>query len=540
MHTLINGKIMKKFTTLLLAAGLVFSSVTGAFAVDFKAKGEWFMSFDYGAGFLGASSVNGFGVTGYGDSRTDKFNANQRIRLQLEAIASESLSGTVIFEMGESTWGSNANGAALGADQAIIEVKHAYIDWVIPNTELKVRMGIQGIALPSYTTEGSMVFNNDVAGIVLSNKFNDNISLTAFWARPYNDNYRNEWTSNAGRPPLAHLITDPSNYLDNVDMFGLVLPLSYEGFAITPWLTYASVGRNAFRQGANTASRVISFNGGNSHIVALNALLPIHGISAMTSVLSQYTAGLKDYGDVWNVGLTGEITATDPLRVAWDINYGYADFGSVNTPLPLFPSGAATAVREFQVKREGFYVSLLAEYAMDFGIPGIYAWYSSGDDDDAFNGSERMPSFGNLNSHVGFSNYALSGNPYIAREGVLGQTLIGTWGLGVRIKDVSFMEDLKHTFRINYFNGTNSTAMTKYMGRGAGSGFTSVGGKYLTTRDNAWEFGLSTNYEIYENLNMYIEAAYLVLNFDQSNDVWGGQFKASDAYNLNVTFAYTF
>ena len=37
---------MKKLATLLIAAGLVFGVSTGASAIDFKAKGQWIMSFD--------------------------------------------------------------------------------------------------------------------------------------------------------------------------------------------------------------------------------------------------------------------------------------------------------------------------------------------------------------------------------------------------------------------------------------------------------------------------------------------------------------
>ena len=41
---------MKKLSTLLLAAGLVFGTATGASAIDFSAKGQWIMSFDGGHG----------------------------------------------------------------------------------------------------------------------------------------------------------------------------------------------------------------------------------------------------------------------------------------------------------------------------------------------------------------------------------------------------------------------------------------------------------------------------------------------------------
>ena len=53
---------MKKIATLLLAAGLVFGVATGASAIDFKAKGQWIMSFDYGqnGGFTGGNGKTGF------------------------------------------------------------------------------------------------------------------------------------------------------------------------------------------------------------------------------------------------------------------------------------------------------------------------------------------------------------------------------------------------------------------------------------------------------------------------------------------------
>ena len=111
-------------------------------------------------------------MTGYNKAtkqgkNEDEFNAMQRVRLQLDAVASESLSGTVFFEIGAQTWGENGSGGALGADaNNVVKLKNAYIDWMVPQTDLKVRMGIQGIALPSMTT-GSNVFNDDVAGVCL-------------------------------------------------------------------------------------------------------------------------------------------------------------------------------------------------------------------------------------------------------------------------------------------------------------------------------------------------------------------------------------
>ena len=84
-------------------------------------------------------------------------------------------------------------------------------------------MGIQRIFLPDYASEASQVFDADVAGISVSVPFNETVGLTAFWARPFNDNWTDDGTGYA-----------PDNYLDNVDIFGLVLPLTFDGLRLTP------------------------------------------------------------------------------------------------------------------------------------------------------------------------------------------------------------------------------------------------------------------------------------------------------------------
>ena len=73
--------------------------------------------------------------------KEDTFDAQQRVRLQLDAVASEALSGTVYFEIGTQKWGQASSGGSLGADgNNVVRVKNAYIDWAIPQTDAKVRM----------------------------------------------------------------------------------------------------------------------------------------------------------------------------------------------------------------------------------------------------------------------------------------------------------------------------------------------------------------------------------------------------------------
>lgn len=162
----------------------------------------------------------------------DEFEAIQRLHLQLNAKASENLAGTVFFEIGEQRWGMAAQGGALGADGSnVVKVKNAYLDWVVPNTPLKLRMGLQGIKLPGFALD-SPVFQDDVAGIAASWKMNDAVSITGVWMRLLNDN----WSGTASQP---------ASYMDNFDLFALTVPVTVDGLKITPWGMGGAMGPNS-------------------------------------------------------------------------------------------------------------------------------------------------------------------------------------------------------------------------------------------------------------------------------------------------------
>ena len=505
------GIIMKKLMTLALAAAMMLGAATGASAIDFKAKGQWIMSFDYGMhGNFGESKAKN--NSGFG-KHEDEFEARQRVRLQLDAVASEALSGTVFFEMGDQIWGQDSTGGALGADGKVVELKRAYIDWMVPQTDLKVRMGIQGLALPSFTTNASQIFDDDVAAISLNYQFNENVGLTAFWARPYNDNAGYK-SSDAGS-------TKWDNYMDNMDMFAVLLPLTFDGVKVTPWVMYAAMGPGMFD----------------------NAKDPGNAWGRASAGMQSGFKGTDwndSYGNAFWAGVTGEVTYWDPFRIAWDVNYGSASY------------------EDQKMNREGWLASLLLEYKLDWGTPGLYGWYGSGDDSNPKNGSERMPVV-SANGNNGFSNFAFNGNPYIAREGVLGTNMAGTWGIGARLKDVSFLEDLKHTLRVNFMGGTNAPKMAKYI-RDYGNPYakhgvsdvaryaTAYDPMYLTTDDTALEIGLTNTYKMYDNFTVMLDASYVALWLEDSRSVWGknpgrgalGGDGVYDAWNVNLSFVYSF
>lgn len=518
-------KIHQKLLTLarcFLLAALVGWGVQPAAAVEFKARGVWINMLEYGdGGSFVKKDRHGNSVTGWGRWGEDDFEAKTRVRLQLDAVASEALSGSIYFEIGAATWGRAGKGGALGTDGSnITKVKHAYLDGLIPGTAIRARLGLQRIFLPDYASEASQVFDGDVAGISVSVPFNETIGLTAFWARPFNDNWKDDGTGHAS-----------DNSLDNVDIFGLVLPLSVDGLRLTPWAMLGMVGDNAFRAGDD-----------------------YYGSGRGTGICPAWYALRNDrvgrhatyaYGTAFWAGLTGDITAADPFHLAWSVNYG------------SFNSGVRA------LNRHGWYASLLAEYTLDWGTPGIYGWYSSGDDGDPANGSERLPSFDyNNESTSGFSGFGTLGTWTIGRDAVLGYTLAGTWGIGARIRDLHFLDKLSHTIRVNFYNGTNAPRMARYIkgeldmpgrtGFSHGNDFYNLntnGGIYLTQKDYAAEFGLMSSYQIYDNLRLLVEANYIALWLDQSSRVWGGFSKngvhtsansLEDAWNVNVSAIYRF
>ena len=507
---------MKRISTLMLAAAMILGAASGARAIDFKASGEWLMGFAAGD----ASLVRKEG--GKHVDSNDTFGAGQRLRLQLDAVASEALSGTVFFEIGEQMWGNAESGGSMGADGRMVKVKNAYLDWIVPNTDLQVRMGLQAVAMPA-TAGGSAVMDGDVAGITASYKINDNVALTATWMRPFNDNYSTDVNE-----PGKRVYT---NYLDNVDLFALSLPLSFDGIEVTPWVMYGMQGKNARYNihGWDQADGDFAQTLGNTY-AGLNRVGEFGGTS-------------KSYGSMFWTGLPIKVTALDPINIEFDVNYGYVEkMGRFNVE-----NAKNGTISRASTGREGWAVKALVEYKMDWGTPGLFAWYASGDDGNVKNGSERLPS---LNGNAGFTSFMGTADADWSGRGNLYEktlTIDGTWGIGLQVADLSFVEDLTHTFRVAYWGGTNSPSMVKYMNSSRAFDMdgdaASTEGPYLTTNDALLEFNLTNVWQIYENLTAGLELGYIINMVDK--DTWNRSFMSSnfskqDAWKASLVFAYSF
>lgn len=459
---------MKKLATLLLAAALTVGAVQQrAAAADMRVSGIWDFNFEWN------------NISFDKDSSDDRFHARQRLRTQVDFIASESLKGVVFFEIGSTDWGRAEDGGSLGTDGTVIKVRYSYVDWVVPNTELKVRMGLQPYALPSFVAGSPILDDADGAGITLNYAFNDTVGLTLFWLRAEHDN-----TDGFDR-----------GLGDNMDFFGVSLPLTGDGWALTPWGVYGNVGRNSLTES----------NDGGDYGDVVDGMMP-YGVAGDAG------SDVKDTNNsAWWVGLGGELTLFDPFRIALDVSYGKVDWGSIDNQ---------------DLTREGWLAIASLEYKLDMVTPGLIFWYGSGDDDNPYDGSERMPT---IKPSWTATTFGFDDGWGIADCDVIGLSPVGTWGVIAKLADISFMEDLSHTLRVGYYTGTNDEDAVKN-GAGLFEGAFTEGPVYLTKKDHALEVNFDSEYKIYENLTLAVELGYIHLDLD--DDVW--QHAIDTDLNKNV------
>jgi len=173
---------MKRLAILAILAAFILGTVATASAVELKAAGSWRIH------------ANWLDNTDFNDddgASEDDFAVGQRARIYFDFIANENLKGVLKLEIGDLRWGNG--GAAPGTDAVAIEVKNAYVDFNIPDTEVNIKAGLMGVALPN--TLGSSIFDEDVAALVVNVPFNDMIALTVGWARLADNNIEDPATT---------------------------------------------------------------------------------------------------------------------------------------------------------------------------------------------------------------------------------------------------------------------------------------------------------------------------------------------------------
>ena len=406
------------------------------------------------------------------DTSEDDFTASQRIRQFFNYVESENLSGTVAFEF-DSVWGGTT--AAPSTDDQNFELKLGYIDFNWPGTALNIRAGLQGLAFPG-AVAGTPIWDDDVAGIIASYGVNDNVSVVAGWARLLDQAQGNDATSDT-----VH---------DEFDVFTVILPISMDGWTLTPYAIYGQQG-----QGVG------------------NAIAGLGGVNA---------TALQDDLDVWWAGGAFTLSAFDPLNFAADLVYGSVDGGSNGT----------------NSDREGWFFSALATYTMDAVTPGVFFAYSTGEDDDPNNGSEAFPTLGGAFAATSFgfdgSNLGTGTDCILYNEDPTAMII------GVGLYDFSFLENMTHTARLAYGVGTSDSDLTKNWEGNLNGNRGAAAGVIFTDEDSFWEVNFDTTYSLYEALTAIIEIGYLDLDLDQDAHPALNTDKLESAWKLSMGLQYSY
>ena len=158
---------MKRLLLVLIALVAIFALVMPASAAELK-FGGLFAQKVYGTNNQKDGQQNSHGEY---DDNTNWFYT--RMRLYFDAIASENLKAVSKFEI-DDYWGDNRIGSlsadgGSNNDSAGMEIKNAYIDFIVPDTALNIKMGIIGARLD----KPAWVFNDDTSGIFGAYKYGE-------------------------------------------------------------------------------------------------------------------------------------------------------------------------------------------------------------------------------------------------------------------------------------------------------------------------------------------------------------------------------
>ncbi|WP_320008203.1 outer membrane homotrimeric porin [Maridesulfovibrio sp.] len=377
-----------------------------------------------------------------------------RARAQFRFIANENLWGVLYTEY-RTIYGTNGvNNGGINDGDDDLRVKNAYLQYRFPGTEILTTAGRINVNLPGAASDNMILGDADLDVFMLETPITDQIAIAGAFIR-IQDLATNDSTTWAG---------DGVENDDELDAFYAALPITIDGISATPYFLYANIGKNT------------------------NALEGLQGPAPV--------AYNKNLG-AWWLGTSFEMDMFDPIVFAADLAYGSVD------------------ADKKQNDRDGFFMDAsLAYTGLDFVKPKLVFAYSTGEDDDSDNGSERMPI---IDNNFAFGTSYFGGGAFTGNVDLDSQQQIGMWVLGLQLEDISFIEKLSHDINFLFIKGTNDADLIKN-GRATAASGISADGTFLTDEDTAYEVDFTTRYQIYDELSAVVELAYVAVDFD--DDTW--------------------
>jgi hypothetical protein len=211
---------MKRLITLMLASVFVLGTVASAFAIhtqgrggtgiDFNARGSWRVVGEV------MRQLAGFGYKDAGLMRYTYRLAIMRARTWFDFTTADGVKAvswarkSAIGRWGQDVGDAPGGDFSLGGDgRGLIKVKHLYVQFPWPNSDITISAGLQGVALPGYFS--SPILDDDVAGLVVSTPIDRHARpdpcLAASlrpWIRPGNSNEIRHLRRHRAHHPRGH------------------------------------------------------------------------------------------------------------------------------------------------------------------------------------------------------------------------------------------------------------------------------------------------------------------------------------------------
>ncbi len=479
---------MKRLIMLAVLCAFVLSAAAAS-AADIKASGSWAVEAVWKSNwdFMDKASKDNTNQ----DRNNSSFQIYQRATTSFEFIANENLKGVLQTRYGTERWGNKSFAMGAGdsgqntAAQNRFTIRQAYIDFNWPDTTVHVRAGYQGVSLPAAMGGGSMILDEEIGAAVVSGAFTDNVGYLVGYARAV--------TADAA----INDTTTPANNVGNneyLDAYIAALPLTFEGFGITPFGMYAPMSNGASAAGLQS--------------------------------LNSTTVSGKTFDNAYWLGAAFTMDLFDPFVLKADVNYGKVD-SAVN-----------------KNKRSGWLFDAALEYkGFDFMTPEAFFVYTSGEDGNSSKGdgsSERMPILAAQNWAIG--SFFFGGDRLLQGSIQSTNNYLGFWALGLSLKDIqSFAEGLTHDATVLYAKGTNDKTVATLGAAATGTVSNNVAyGRTLTEKDSLFEIDFNTGYKLYDELTLSLDLGYLNLSTKEErwNDVSG--MKGGDAWKVSTGVLYKF
>ncbi len=548
--------------TFALAAILLLGCLASAQAAtevkmvgDFRVYGNWWSNRNF-TGWRNQYKEN----IAAGTRTEDSFGVMQRFRLRTDFVANEALKFRLGIRVNNQCWGRGT----LTADAPAVEIQvyQAFLQFKWPDTDIQFTIGQQPLALPqSGYWDGSLVYEGPAAALVVrAPLIPDTLSLMAGYSRFYDNGQWDDTTIQVG---------------NEMDLFFLALPITLDGCSITPWSALAVAGRSA-AYNRETAWNLTSAGSNGmwgawatqmraDNLAAYNravagGLVPAAVRPMYTQAFAQAAQDIakkrmweNNQNTYWWLGGAIEVDALDPLKFYADVMYGQGCMSDRSSS-----------------KRQGWFIDAAIEYTgWDVLTPSVFGWWSSGEDGDWTNGSERMPY--SKSAWNGGTSFLFDGDQDFNADGSMYMNPVGTWGLGASLKNISFIDKLTHRLTVAYTRGTNSSKAFRAMNLSyveilnnatavalTGAAITPAyygvdysypsyesNGLFIMGRDltaDEYVIGVSFDhkYMIYQNLAAILETGYAHGSFQKS--VWGPRLvnKAADAWRVALGLQYKF